>query len=211
MIWDCYLDAAASAAGLLAHEAIEAAWDTPSVLALYPVSGLAGHLAGQIFFIPRVLAMAEPSEESISILEYYQRVRWMNVGHDHEEHVRIRSGSIATATVGARELATQAATAVAELRELLPGQPAGRLVRLPSWGTWSLRLEDFVLSRMMELVVHSDDLAVSVDVPTPELPEDVTYAVIHLLSRLAVGRHGSTAMIRALSRAERAPASIAAF
>jgi hypothetical protein len=35
--------------------------------------------------------------------------------------------------------------------------------------------------------------------------------VIDLLARLAVRRHGPTAVLRALSRAERAPGTISAF
>lgn len=66
-------------------------------------------------------------------------------------------------------------------------------------------------SRMLELTVHSDDLVVSVGVGTPRFPENVVETVVDLLSRLAVRRHGATNVIRALSRAERAPASITAF
>jgi hypothetical protein len=64
---------------------------------------------------------------------------------------------------------------------------------------------------MMELAVHSDDLAVSVGLPTPPLPPGAVDTVVDLLTRLAVRRHGPTSVLRALSRAERAPATIAAF
>jgi hypothetical protein len=64
---------------------------------------------------------------------------------------------------------------------------------------------------MMELAVHSDDLAVSVGTATPALRQSAVDTVIDLLSRLAVRRHGPTAVLRALSRAERSPATIAAF
>jgi hypothetical protein len=79
------------------------------------------------------------------------------------------------------------------------------------WAGWSLSLPDFLLTRMMEIAVHSDDLAVSVDVATPALSDDALRPVLGLLSDLAVRRHGAAAVLRALSRAERAPASIAAF
>jgi hypothetical protein len=59
--------------------------------------------------------------------------------------------------------------------------------------------------------VHSDDLAASVGVATPELPSEVIDPVVEMLARLAVQRHGATAVVRALSRAERAPATISAF
>lgn len=107
-------------------------------------------------------------------------------------------------------MVTGVTEALAELRRRLPTEPADRLVRAP-WMTWSLTLDDFLLTRMLEISVHCDDLAVSVGVPTPPLPAAVTQPVLDLLCRLAVRRHGSTAVLRALSRAERAPATIAAI
>jgi hypothetical protein len=41
--------------------------------------------------------------------------------------------------------------------------------------------------------------------------EQATDTVLTLLTRLAARRHGPAAVLRALSRAERAPATIAAF
>ncbi|SES42311.1 hypothetical protein SAMN04487818_113124 [Actinokineospora terrae] len=59
--------------------------------------------------------------------------------------------------------------------------------------------------------MHADDLAVSVDLPTPEFPDHTNAVVIELLSTLAARRHGAVSVIRALSRAERAPSTITAF
>ena len=59
--------------------------------------------------------------------------------------------------------------------------------------------------------MQADDLSASVGIPTPTLPPQVTDTVLVLLTRLAVHRHGPTAVLRALSRAERAPTTIAAF
>ncbi|HEY1178677.1 MAG TPA: hypothetical protein VGF17_21185, partial [Phytomonospora sp.] len=70
---------------------------------------------------------------------------------------------------------------------------------------------DLLVTRMMELVVHADDLAVSVGVPTPRFGESTVDTVLRLLTRLAVRRHGPTALLRSFSRAERAAKSIAAF
>ena len=47
--------------------------------------------------------------------------------------------------------------------------------------------------------------------PASNLPPQVTNTMLVLLTRLAAQRRGSTAVLRALSRAERAPATIAAF
>jgi hypothetical protein len=56
---------------------------------------------------------------------------------------------------------------------------------------------------MLEIVVHADDLALSVGVRTPEFPADVFAPVRDLLVRLAVARRGQSAVISALARSER--------
>jgi hypothetical protein len=53
-----------------------------------------------------------------------------------------------------------------------------------------LLLDDFLLTRMMEIVVHSDDLALSAGIATPPFSPQVFEPVLDLLSRLAVVRHG---------------------
>jgi hypothetical protein len=107
-------------------------------------------------------------------------------------------------------VAAEVHSVVRELPGLLAAQPDDRLVSPPA-GPWFLRLDDFLVTRMMEIAVHSDDLACSVGLPTPELPDPVLDPVFELLSSLARRRHGAVALLRALSRAERAPATVAAF
>ena len=79
------------------------------------------------------------------------------------------------------------------------------------WQGWSLTTHDFAVTRLMEMVVHADDLAASVGVHTPEFPDDVVAPVLGLLSGVAVRRHGQAAVVRALSRPQRAPGSVSAF
>jgi hypothetical protein len=84
-------------------------------------------------------------------------------------------------------------------------------VVLIPWQGWALTLDDFLVTRTMEIVVHSDDLAASLEIESPRLPEQVLEPVLTLLTRLAVRRHGQRAVVTALSRSERAPATISAF
>jgi Mycothiol maleylpyruvate isomerase N-terminal domain len=146
----------------------------------------------------------------VSLLDHYARAQWVGASLDHEANVVTRRSGEAAAAAGAAELAAHPETALAELRATLPGQPADRLVRVPS-GSWLLTLPDLLITRLVEFVVHADDLAVSVGIPGPAMPPSATATVLVLLTHLAAGRHGATAVLRALSRAERAPATIAAF
>jgi hypothetical protein len=60
-----------------------------------------------------------------------------------------------------------------------------------------------LLTRMLEIVVHTDDLALSLGIRTPEFPAEVFAPVRDLLVRLAAQRHGQSAVISALTRSER--------
>lgn len=205
-----FLAASRSAAALLRDPAVAAAWHEPSALPEFGVAGLAGHLAYQVIAVPRVLGAPVPAEPVITLAEHYARVGWIEAGLDDEINVAIRNGGDEEAADGPEALAGRLDAAIAGLAQTLPAA-GNRPVRLPFWGSWSLGLEDLLISRMMELAVHSDDLAVSVGVETPEFPVSAMKSVLALLTDLATTRHGATAVLRALSRRERAPGSIAAF
>ncbi|MEU6266735.1 maleylpyruvate isomerase N-terminal domain-containing protein [Saccharopolyspora shandongensis] len=207
-IREAYLQAAASTAAVLGDPAVAAAWDRPSALAEFSVRGLAGHLASQVLFVPRVLAAAEPEEEPVPLLGYYAKSEWIGADVNAEVNVRLREMGEGLATEGAAALVAEVDSVVRDLRSALPATPEDRAV---AFSRRVLSIDDFLITRMMEIAVHSDDLASSVGIATPELPSEVYDPVLALLSQLAVRRHGQTAVLRALSRAERAPATIAAI
>jgi hypothetical protein len=207
---DVYLEVAASTVALLGDEAVAARWASPSALADMTVGGLAAHLASQVLYPARVLSEPQPEGERLSLPEHYARAAWLGADLDADANVAIRSGSEKVAAGGAAEIAGAAASALSSLREMLPSTPPDRAVSPPS-GSWTLSLDDHLLTRVMEMAVHGDDLAVSVGVPTPELPEAAIGPVLQLLTAIAVRRHGQLAVLRALSRRERAKSPISAF
>lgn len=209
-IREAYLLAAGSAAELIAHPAVAESWTKPSALQDFAVSGLAGHLAGQVLFVPNTLRSPTPEGQRVSLLDHYTRVTWIDAGVDAEINVGIRESGEGNAATGPAALASSVATTAEELRGVLAGEPLDRLVAPPA-GPWGLLLDDFLVTRMMEIAVHSDDLAYSVGIPTPELAPSIVEPVLALLTGLAARRHGVPALLRALTRAERAPAAINAF
>jgi mycothiol maleylpyruvate isomerase-like protein len=210
VVREAYLLAAASAAQLIGDEAAAEAWTTTSALPGFTVGGLAAHLSGQVTVVAQALNLPQPQGEVVSLPGHYARVSWIGADLDDDINVQIRQGGEDAALDGAIAVAARTESAMREIATLLPDQPADRLVQPPA-GPWVLSLDDFLTTRMMEIAVHSDDLACSVAIPTPHLPAAVLDPVFALLSALAVRRHGPTAVLRALTRAERAPASIAAF
>ena len=207
---DGYLAAAGQAAALLGEPEVAAAWEQPSALAEMTVGGLAGHLAYQIFSVSAALDEPESQQPPIPLLEHYARAAWLGAPLDAEVNSGIRSRGEDIGREGAQPLAKRAGAALADQQARLAGVPGGQPVFLPQTG-WALSLGDFLTTRTMELAVHMDDLAVSVGLPARELPDAAFDPVLVLLARLAARRHGQAALLRALARAERAPAAINAI
>ncbi|EPD60346.1 maleylpyruvate isomerase N-terminal domain-containing protein [Streptomyces sp. HGB0020] len=209
-IRDAFLEAARTAADLLAEPAVADAWDGPSVLEKFTVRGLAGHMFWQELALPGLLAGPLPAEPVVPLRTYYlEKVIWLDAGPDAPVSERIRNGGEATAADGHTALHARVRDALHRLRTDVRDAPATRPVHIASWGDWSLELDDLLLTRLLELVVHSDDLACSTGLPTPAFPEHITAPAIDLLTRLSARRHGPLPLLRALARRERAPESIA--
>jgi hypothetical protein len=66
-----------------------------------------------------------------------------------------------------------------------------------------VRFSDWLPTRVMELVVHGDDLAASVGIDAPP-PSEAAAVTIDLMVALARAVHGDLAVVRALARRERA-------
>ena len=79
------------------------------------------------------------------------------------------------------------------------------------WQDCSLPVDDFLVCRLLEIVVHADDLATSVGLPTPAFEDEIRDPVLALLAALSARRHGQDHVLRALSRAERAQGPLSAF
>jgi hypothetical protein len=205
-----FLSLARSTGHLLRAPQVTTAWTRPSALPELRVGDLAGHLAYQILVVPPALAGPAATEPTVALLEHFARVRWIGAGIDDDISVRIRRDAAEVGAEGPAALSARVSAAVEQLARDLPAAPDGP-VHLPLWGGWSTTLDDMLVTRMVELAVHCDDLAVSVGVETPTLAPGAVTAVLDVLTRLAVRRHGAVAVLRALSRAERAPATIAAL
>ncbi|HET7474711.1 MAG TPA: maleylpyruvate isomerase N-terminal domain-containing protein [Dermatophilaceae bacterium] len=209
-ICSAYLDAASTLPALLRTEGLAEAWPHPSALAKMSVGALAAHLGAQVLMVPGLLrAEPDPTTEVVPLLGHYARVAWVDADLDDEVMVAIRAGGERAAMAGPAALVDGVEVALVELGDLL-GSVEGAPVTLP-WVGWSLTRTDFLLTRMMEVVVHSDDLAASLGIEAPALPPAVLQPVLGLLTALSVRRHGQAAVVRALTRAERAPADITAF
>jgi hypothetical protein len=204
-----FLAATDHVATIVARDDVIAAWHEPSALPEWEVGGLVAHLASQPIAAVTLLR-ADPVGDPIPLEEHYVRAAWVDASLDDEINVSIRESGDARAAAGPDAVLA----AVGEAREALPvllaAQPDDRAVLIP-WNGWSLDLEGFLTGRLMEIVVHGEDVAASVGFTSPPLPREVLDPVLMLLTHLAVTRHGQGAVVSALTRAERVPRTISAF
>lgn len=198
-----FLDAAAVTTALLGRPEVAARWTEPSALAEMSVGALAHHLGSQV--VSGARGLTDPASagrgDPIPLVEHYRRAAWVGADLDADANVAIRQGSQSAAAAGPEGVLAQVAAAVDAVTPW-PGD-APETVSMPQWG-WSMTAEDFLVTRMMEMVVHADDLAAGLDVDTPRFPASVTGPVFALLVSIAEDQHGQAAVTRALTRSERA-------
>jgi hypothetical protein len=206
-----FLAAAAAVAPLLRAPELTARWNAPSALAEFATSGLAGHLARAVFNVERYLDAPVPAgAPMLDAVAYFRAGSLPDVdGLDGVVQRSIRERGEQDAAGGPADLADRYDAARGRLVARLAALPEDRPVVM--FGRHVLPLGECLLTRLVELVVHADDLAVSLDLPTPDVGDEAADLVITTLSRISRLRHGTLPVLRALSRRERAPLTVSAF
>lgn len=207
---DTVLETAGVTRDLVSADPVAERWDAESSCAGLTVGGLAHHLASQTTNLVRLLAADPHDGTPVSVRHHYRNAPWANTGLDDEANVAIREDSDRAAAGARADVVAALATGLAALPDVLAARTDDDPVLIP-WQGWALSAHDFAVTRLMEMVVHADDLASSVDLPTPSFPDEAVRLVLGLLTEVAVDRHGQVAVLRALSRPQRAPASVSAF
>jgi hypothetical protein len=198
-----FCDAVDATTALVREPTLVDRFDGPSALAEFSLRGLAGHLLRAVTSAEGYLDGPEPDPgpEPLSAAEYYAAVAAAATDIDDDVNRAIRRRGVEAASGNAEEFPTVWAGAAARIRARLAAEPAGRLVRV--YGDLVLTLDEYLVTRLIELVVHADDLAASLGVAPPPLPPAATGLAIATLVEVARRRHGDTAVLRALTRRER--------
>lgn len=195
---ELFLAGARVVAGALADPAVAEAWDRPSVLEDQLVSGLAGHLArGAVWVVADYLDADAPPEAAnrASAADYFEAMLGVATPADHEA---IRARGAQVAEVGPHDLAGLVAERLDELEPRLRSLTGDHLVAVAGGNV--LRLDDYLASRIVEQVVHLDDLARSLGRDAWALPPGSIEVAIDVAMDLATRRAGGAAVIRALYR-----------
>jgi Mycothiol maleylpyruvate isomerase N-terminal domain len=192
------LDVAIRTAELIADPAVGRRWTEPSVLPGYRVGGLAAHLGRAVETVTNYVRAEPPPPDAalVDAANYYSKVLGTHDPVDSEFHRAVRDRGESRVDDGHLRVAADVASAASWLSEsnLDLNQRVSVLA-----GT-AMRLQDYLDSRLTEMLIHGHDLAASVGIDTPKYDDNAWAVVAHVLWRTATIRHGNAALALALAR-----------
>jgi hypothetical protein len=195
-----FLECGRVSAGVLRLPGVEERWDEPSALEHFSVRGLAGHLVRATGSVEAYLDRGMPDAPPVSAAEYYAAAV-DSTDLQSELHVAIRGRGEEMAAEGYAALVAKLDAVIERLGARLADEPADR--RMEVYKGLVVTLDDYLVTRLVEQLVHCDDLAVTVGADTPAFPPAAVDLVFANLVEVARVRHGDLAVLRAFTRRER--------
>lgn len=194
-----YRDCVEAIGPLLRDQRVAERWDQPSALPEMTVAALAGHLLRVLATVDRYLAEPEPLEQP----EMDAAVYFSDIPTDLSDpmNVAVRQRGAEEAAGDHDEVVTSYERLKTSVLEAMRDKPSAR--RMTVFGGRIMLLDEYLVTRVVEAVVHADDLAVSCGIETPVLPDDAYELAIRTLVDIGRARHGDLAVVRALARRER--------
>jgi hypothetical protein len=205
-IVDAYLGAVDWLRSILGRTEVSAAWAEPSAVAEYTVGGIAAHGVHSVLWLEQLLRDSEPAGlRQVSIAEFFGTNRVEGSVDRDPFSASLRAAAEAFALTGAPVVAAACTASRDELVSLLSAAKADRAVPVVRVAGGQVFLQDYLRTRVLEVVVHADDVACSVrgllvDDPPPAAI-DISLGVCLEMAR---ARAGGVGTLRAFTRAERA-------
>jgi hypothetical protein len=193
------IEAVDSAAQLIGSPAVDARWNEPSALAGMTVGALCAHLVRAAGSVLAYLDRTDPSAAPVGAV--LTPVTYFHAAIESPIHERIKEVSSAEAAPGPDDVARRCRDVAASMRVRFAEEPPDRLVA--ALGGRMLSLDDFCRTRLIEVLLHLDDLAASIGVPCPETNADARSIVIDVLIGIARMQDGDWPVLHALARNER--------
>lgn len=200
-----FLGAADAARRLLDVEGMAERWEEPSSLDRMTIGELTAHLSRAVALVARYLdTPAEPPYRDAAGY-FFALVPVADTDLDSDLAVAVRDRARQEAGPGLDTVRRTWDEARAELSQRFDPAVLDRGISV--LGS-AIRVGDYLTTRLVELVVHADDLAVSLGEPTPDFSAAATEAVTACLTALAALRSSPLEVIRAMTRRERAEADV---
>jgi Mycothiol maleylpyruvate isomerase N-terminal domain len=195
-----FAEAGARAHVVLATDAVRHAWEQDSVLPLMTVGDVGGHLlAVLVMFDRRYDAPTPPGVRPSDPVGGYTSIRLVHASDLERPPFRMpRDGGRRVAARGHAAVVEEFGATLARLEARLRDDGPDRPI-LAGDETAPTSLRAFTTSRIVELVVHADDLAESVGTSIPPPPADAAAIVIDHFVASVRHRVGDAGTIRALA------------
>jgi hypothetical protein len=182
------------------------AWPAPSVVAEYTVGGVAAHAVHSVLWLEQLLRDSEPAGlRPVTIAEFFGMNRMEDTGDGDGFSASLRAAAEAFALTGAPVVNAACTVSRDELVGLLASASADRAVPVIRVAGGQVCLQDYLRTRVLEVIIHADDVACSVAglvvADPPRAAVDVTLGVCLEMARARVGDVGA---LRAFTRGERA-------
>ena len=196
------VEAVEAAAELMGQGVVGERWDHRSALDGMTVGALSAHLVraagATIAYLDRTDPTARPDGELLTPVTYF------HAAVDAPIHDQIKAVSAEEASLGHEATVAKCRAVAAQMVDRFALEPTDRLVS--ALGGRMLTLDDFCRTRLIEVLLHLDDLAISVGEPRPDTDPEGPAIVIEILIGIARDVHGDWGVIDALARAERSRA-----
>ncbi|MCW4385542.1 maleylpyruvate isomerase N-terminal domain-containing protein [Salinibacterium sp. SYSU T00001] len=191
-----FLDAAESFVRLLARVRDEQ-WEQPG-LGVWTVRSLAGHTARAILTVESYLGQDEPGSITIPSAEAY----YNDVLEQFTDHASIEARGVEAGVWLGDNPVAQVSDALERTKALIAAQPADRVVSIGGMG---ILLDQYLRTRVVELIVHSIDLARAIGADYTPPVEGVATAVSLLAGTAAHKGQGVSLLMALTGRAQLPP------
>jgi hypothetical protein len=202
---DVYVDAVDWLRGILARPEVTESWSQPSAVARYTVGGVAAHAVHGVLWLEQILKDAEPVGLRRVTVPQYMGLNRVDGENDDPFAASLRSAAESFAETGAHIVAAALTVSRDELVTLLDAAPATRAVAVIRVAGAYAPLSEYLPTRILEAIVHGDDVVCSVpDLQVPNPPPEAVAGCLNVCLELARARVGDLDTVRAFTRIERA-------
>jgi Mycothiol maleylpyruvate isomerase N-terminal domain len=204
-----YLGAVDWLASLLSGEELAGAWDHASAVEGYSVGGVAAHAVQGIVWFEQMLSDPEPGgSREVTVTEFYgpNRRDGSSPREDSDPLASaLRAAAEAFALSGARTVLDACTASRDRLVVLLETADASRAVPVLRVPGGQVPLREYLRTRVLEIVVHGDDVVSSVkSTKLADPPPDAVAVSLGVCLEMAEARVGGLDILRSMTRVERA-------
>jgi hypothetical protein len=195
-----FAESGARAHAVLATDAVRQDWSAASILPEMTVGDIGGHLLAVLIMFDRRYDVPIPAGAApMDPVGGYAGIRLGDPSDLDRPPFRIpREGGRRVSARGHAAVVEQFGTTLARLDARLGADGPDRPI-LVGDGTVPMTLRAFTITRVVELVVHADDVAESVGEAVPPLSDDAAAIVIDHFVMAVRHRVGEATTIRALA------------